>query len=1040
MAVSISVTTVKAASITVKVTLDSNYRYYRIYCRTKDSSWGTFNKRDESFTSKTGSTWSFTFKGLTPDTEYVFNVQYNTSASTTGATWAGATSATKTNAVSTTGSATTSSSKPLQITTSRGSNSEFPYTKVWYRKSSTYQYPTTSNTYESFTSKNIITPSSGTYYVSIDIATGANYSGTAEPDSAVTVYRILNGKSVTVSAPSARGFTPSLRSGYYNTIQVSVNSVSHSLTSYQIRYGTTTSMTSTLGPYSSSSSQTKYITGLAADTTYYIQVDIIVEDTNGGTTIYDGTRQQIKTGVQPTRTFSAAAVAESSSEIKVTIGAVNNSNFPQYRIGYSTTQSSYNYIESSTASSTSSTITGLSENTTYYFVYEIYYNGAWNRISSENVKTNLKVKNNGVTSTSITSYISGFTSNFSYDRVFYFQAYLPGSSTVEGQNEITIPAGSTSTSTGNVTISGLSPGTTYNIKSQIYYTTGTKNYWLYPEGYQITTSASTTTRFSLSKPDTGYQESTYSDRFTVTLSPTDSNYGWRRIRYRKAGTTDSYSITTTTQFTSRTVSGLLSGTKYEVRIDVATSQTSITFLETPDSPQYITTNPQAEQTAIRETSITAQLPRISNVNYARTVTIDAYQNGTKYQSCSVPINVPSGETSASGIKIDGLKPGETYDIHCYVELKNTSPSTYARVGGFSATTTSLQGSLSVASNTETGVDWSVTGLSTNSGYQRIIYFDLATSSGGSNVYGNSASAAASANSVSNTCWKIPPSTGSSATTLYYNCYVRFDGQTNVDGKQVQFLLTSGTYTVPYTQGTISGMSKTETSITCQLTGLSSYPVARTISIDAIPTSGTTINYSDTISANTTNKTNIQITGLKKGTSYTVYAYVKFGTTYGPSSNNWYSLGWYQVTTDGVDIDIWTWTAPNTCKAITRTGTIATQAQMTSAKNALDKVSGYTTQDFSHRVWNDLVWKISEARVAMGISSQWNNNYGLTRDQTLMSENNSNDRILTAARYNALKNNLGENHSTGIADVSTNELIIAQTHFYQLTNKLNEWIG
>ena len=62
MAVSISVTTINAASITVRVTLDSNYRYYRIYCRTKDSSWGTFNKRDESFTSKTGSTWSFLFK------------------------------------------------------------------------------------------------------------------------------------------------------------------------------------------------------------------------------------------------------------------------------------------------------------------------------------------------------------------------------------------------------------------------------------------------------------------------------------------------------------------------------------------------------------------------------------------------------------------------------------------------------------------------------------------------------------------------------------------------------------------------------------------------------------------------------------------------------------------------------------------------------------------------------------------------------------------------------------------------------------------
>lgn len=905
------------------------------------------------------------------------------------------------------------------------------YKRFVYKKgtSGTATYLPSSSTWNSSSSAYSSTISglepNTTYYYNAIVSTSSTQSNSYS----VNVYK-SNTKSFTTSKPT-RGFSLSIRSGTYNSIAVAVNSVSHSYTTYKIYYGTSSNPSTLLGEYTSSSSSTKYISNLSANTTYYVRVDVI----NGSTT-YTGTVSSIKTMVVPSRTITASAVDGHSDQLSVTVGA--NSTYTTYRIGYST-GTSYTYTASSTSSSSvTRTITGLASNTTYNLVLEVDVNGGWYQTASTTAKTAMVVENVSVTGTSITSVINGFSA-YSYTRTIYIQAYLAGTSTLIAENSVTIAANATTS--GNITVTGLTPGTSYDIKGYIYLNGGSGSYATNPEGYTISTTASATTRFSVSAPSSGYQDDTYGTTLNISITTVDSNYRYNQVWYRINGSSSSYSKTTLTTSTTITLSNLTPGENYEINVysSAGSASQGLPVYPSPDNSKTQYTNGQASlaSSGARETSITADV-KMQTSSTSRKVTIDAYRSGTKYQSCSHPVTISSGDT-ASGVKIDGLVPNTTYDIYCYVEYPVGS-GTYKQLGGFQATTQSLQGTLSVSSNTETGVDWNVTSLRTNSGYQRIIYFDLATSSGGSNVYGNSASAASSANSASNTCWKIPPSTGSSATTLYYNCYVRFDGQTNVDGKQVQFLLTSGTYTVPYTQGTISGMSKTETSITCQLTGLSSYPAARAISIDAIPTSGTTINYSDTISANTTSKTNIQITGLKKGTSYTVYAYVKFGTTYGPSSNNWYSLGWYQVTTDGVDIDIWTWTAPNTCKAITRTGTIATQAQMTSAKNALDKVSGYTTQDFSHRVWNDLVWKISEARIAMGVSSNWNNNYGLTRDQTLMSENNSNDRILTAARYNALKNNLGENHSTGINDVTKDEPIIAQTHFYQLTNKLNEWIG
>lgn len=896
------------------------------------------------------------------------------------------------------------------------------YKRFVYKKgtSGTATYLPSSSTWNSSSSAYSATISglepNTTYYYNAIVSTSSTQSNSYS----VNVYE-SNTKSFTTSKPT-RGFSLSIRSGTYNTIAVAVNSVSHSYTTYKIYYGTSSNPSTLLGTYTSSSSSTKYISNLSANTTYYVRIDV----TNGSTT-YTGTVSSIKTTAVPSRTISASAVAEKSTQLSVTVGA--NSTYTTYRIGYST-GSSYLYTASSSSSSSATqTITNLAPNTTYNLILEVEVNGGWYQTASTTAKTAMVIENVSVTGTSITSVINGFSA-YSYTRTIYIHAYLAGTNTLVAQNQVTMAANATTS--GNITVSGLTPGTSYDIKGFIYLNGGSGSYATNPEGYNISTTASATTRFSVTAPSSGYQNDTYGTTLTVSITTVDSTYRYNQVWYRIDGSGSSYSKTTLTTSTSITLSSLTPGEIYEINVysSEASAAYGLPVYPSPDNAKTQVTNGRATlaSSGERETSITANV-KLQSSSLSRKVTIDAYKNGTKYQSCSHPVTINSGDT-ASNVKVDGLEPNTTYDIYCYVEYPVGS-GTYKRLGGFSATTQSLQGTLSVASNTETGVNWSVTGLSTNSGYQRIIYFDLATSSGGSNVYGNSATITASTSSTSNTCWKIPPSTGSSATTLYYNCYVRFDNQVNTDGKSVQFLLKSGTYTVPYVQGSISGTAVAETSITCQLTGLSSYPVARTISIDAIPTSGSTVNYSGTVSASTTSKTGIQITGLKKGTDYTVYAYIKFGTTYGPTGDSYYSLGSYTVRTSGANIDPWTWTAPNTYNAITRTDTIATQAQMTSADTAL--TNKQATTNFSFRVWNDLVYKVYEACTVAGRG--WDTTY-LTLSQTLMSTSDSTDRILTADRYNAVRNQW----SSGIAKVNTNDIIYAQAHFYDLTTSLNTWIN
>lgn len=138
--------------------------------------------------------------------------------------------------------------------------------------------------------------------------------------------------------------------------------------------------------------------------------------------------------------------------------------------------------------------------------------------------------------------------------------------------------------------------------------------------------------------------------------------------------------------------------------------------------------------------------------------------------------------------------------------------------------------------------------------------------------------------------------------------------------------------------------------------------------------------------------------------------------------------------NSIIVGLWDWDASN--------GT-ASNLQVQNAYSAINKVGGFGISDFSYLVWNDLVDKTYSAAQAdngewLTAKSDGSATY-LSYDETMMT---SDDRTLTADRFNALKFNIGaptNSPGTGIDDVSSGDVVYGW-YFTTLTSALNTWIN
>ena len=116
---------------------------------------------------------------------------------------------------------------------------------------------------------------------------------------------------------------------------------------------------------------------------------------------------------------------------------------------------------------------------------------------------------------------------------------------------------------------------------------------------------------------------------------------------------------------------------------------------------------------------------------------------------------------------------------------------------------------------------------------------------------------------------------------------------------------------------------------------------------------------------------------------------------------------------------------------------ATAAQTQSAYNAVTGKGA--TSNFSWRVWNDLCDKVQECLDRAGDS--WYTYHGPNGGYTptyFAARMTSTDKTLTAARFNAVRGNIGSHASTGISPVSKGDKVLG-SYFITIADALNDWI-
>lgn len=156
-----------------------------------------------------------------------------------------------------------------------------------------------------------------------------------------------------------------------------------------------------------------------------------------------------------------------------------------------------------------------------------------------------------------------------------------------------------------------------------------------------------------------------------------------------------------------------------------------------------------------------------------------------------------------------------------------------------------------------------------------------------------------------------------------------------------------------------------------------------------------------------------ITGLTPETDYIVN--VSYGSWIGGTS--------FTTLKRAILVEKWTWSGSNG---------LASAQDTNNLYRFLTGQIPYASNLFSYLVWNDLVNKIYEMCQAVGYS--WNSQYA-SLSATLMT---SNDRIMTATRFNSALINIGSHYATGLQFQSAGNPIYG-SYFTTLASKLNEWI-
>lgn len=478
---------------------------------------GSYSVKYGTSTSYGSTATSGSLSNLAANTKYYYSVTV-TDANDGGAYSNALTSSAVTGSFTTTGNAP--SITALTVSADRTSLSFSPtvtYDNTTFASRS-IKYGTTTSYGSTTTGSSItgLTPNTK-YYYSMTVT-----DSVGRTSAAYTGNKTTTGNAPTLSAVSA---TPS-RTGATLVPTVSYDT-NASLSSYSVRYGTTTSYGSTGTSLS--------LSNLTPNTKYYYSLTVT---DNWGRTSSAKTGNFTTTGNAPVINTHSVTPALASGTFNYTATYDTNASYASIAIRYGTSTS-----YGSTATST--TISGLAHNTKYYYSATVTDN--WSRTSSA-VTGNFTTLGNAPTISSVSATPSRTGATLAPSVTYDTNASLGSYSVQYGTST---SYGSTSTST---TLSGLTANTKYYYRIRVTDSFGYTSAW--KTGNFTTTGNNPTATLGTVTPAVTSCTIGYTGSYD-----TNASFASVTVEY---GTTTSYG----TSVSSNTLTGLAPSTNYYFRLKV----------------------------------------------------------------------------------------------------------------------------------------------------------------------------------------------------------------------------------------------------------------------------------------------------------------------------------------------------------------------------------------------------------------------------------------------------------------------------------------
>ena len=535
-------------------------------------------------------------------------------------TWGGSTQAAP--QISGVSAAPTSTSATITWTTDEASTSQVSYgTSLPYGSQTTVSSTLTTSHSVTLTG---LTP--GTLYNYAVISANSSNASTTSAN-------------LTFTTTAAAPVISAVASGSITSTSAVITWTTDQASSSLVNYGTSTG-------YGSSStlnsalvtSHSVTLTGLTPGTTY----DFDVVSANGSNLSSTSVNYSFATSAAAAPVISAVASGSITSTSAIITWTTDQASSSQVKYGTTQSYGSTSTLNSALVTSHSVTLTGLTPGTTYDFAV-VSTNGSNATSTSTNYSfstTAVAPVISAVSSSSITStsaIITWTTDQASSSLVNYGTTASYGSSSTPSSTLVT---------SHSVTLTGLTPGTTYYFD---VVSTNSSNL----------TATSTSYSFATTAPAAPVISAVSSSSITSTsavIAWTTDQASSSQVKY---GTTQSYGSTSTLSSTlvmshSVTLTGLTPGTTYDFEV-ISTNGSSVTATSTNYTFATLAAAPVIS--AVTSSSITSNSAIIAWTTDQASSSLVNYGTTASYGSSSTP---NTNLVTSHSVTLTGLTPGTTY--------------------------------------------------------------------------------------------------------------------------------------------------------------------------------------------------------------------------------------------------------------------------------------------------------------------------------------------------------------------------------------------